>query len=100
MKKRFDIKFWKYKFRDWFELNRTGEELLNKLIYANKQLAEECIKDNITSKFYRMDIIDMFCDRYDKDKINDLLQQLDFEELSNEEIKEYEIKEEDQEMEE
>ncbi len=100
MRTRFDIKFWKKQFIKDFELNETGKELLNNLIYTNKQLAERVIIDNYERSFYRLDFIDRFSDKYDKDKINDLLQQLDYEPLTDEEIKEYEIKENEQEMEE
>lgn len=100
MRTRFDIKFWKRQFIKDFELNETGKELLNNLISANKQLAEKVIVDNYEGLFYRLDFIDRFSDNYDKDKINDLLQQLDYEPLTDEEIKEYNIKESEQEMEE
>ncbi len=100
MKTNFDIGFWKTKFAKHFELNETGKELLSQLIYSNKEAAIQLMKDCYDRKFYKEDFIDMFCDKYDKEQINTLLKQLDYEPLTDEEIETYKIKENELEMEE
>lgn len=88
----FNFDFWKREFRERFELNRIASEMLDYFIYRNPNAAKEFIINTYQEKVYKCDILDKFCDRYSTEKINSILKQIDFEELTEDEIKIYEIK--------
>jgi len=88
----FNFDFWKREFRDRFELNRIASEMLDFFIYRNPYEAKDFIINTYQEKVFKCDIVDKNCDRYNSDKINSILKQIDFEELTEEEIKIYEIK--------
>lgn len=92
MNSKFNLKFWQRDYIERFQLDREGREIFNFLIHNNPISAEQFIKDKYARDVYRLDIIDKYCDRYDKAKINKLLNDLEFDLLSDEEVKEYEIK--------
>lgn len=92
MNNKFDFDFWKIEIRDRFDLNRTGSEILNYFIHYNPIQAKNYIKDLYQSKVEKYELIDKFCDKYDSDKMNSMLKQIEFEELTEEEIAEFEIK--------
>lgn len=89
----FDFDFWKREFRDRFDLNRIGTEILSNFIHCNPSVAKNYIIDTYSQKVDRLELIDNFCDRYDSEKINSILKQIEYEELTKEEILDYDIKE-------
>lgn len=91
-KKSFNLEFWEMDYRKRFQLDREGEEILHFLVKVNPNLAKQFIKDKYERNVYRGDIIDTYCDKYDNLKINKLLNDLDFESLTQEEIIECGIK--------
>lgn len=86
-----NIEFWKRDYIKRFQLDREGKEILNFLTSASPHLAEQFIRDKYDREVYRCDIIDTYCDKYNAEKINKLLLELDQEPLSAEEIENYEI---------
>lgn len=86
-----NIDFWKRDYIKRFQLDREGTEILNFLVSANPTLAEQFIRDKYDREVLRSEIIDTYCDKYDNEKINKLLLELDQDPLSAEEIKDYEI---------
>lgn len=92
MKNEFDFDFWKIEIRDRFDLNRVGSEILTYFIYHNPKEAQNYIKDLYQSKVEKYELIDKFCDKYDSNKMNSILKQIEFEELTEEEIAEFEIR--------
>lgn len=88
----FDFKFWEMDYRKRFQINREGEEILHYLIVSNPENAKKFIQDKYSREVDRLAIIDSYCDKYDNRKINKLLNNLEFESLTQEEIKEYEIR--------
>lgn len=86
-----NIDFWKRDYIKRFQLNRDGTEILNFLVSADPTLAEQFIRDKYDREVLRSEIIDTYCDKYDNEKINKLLLELDQDPLSAEEIKDYEI---------
>lgn len=92
MSNNFNFDFWKRNMRDRFDLNRIACEILDSFIYHNPKEAENLIKDIYQSKVYKVDILDEYCEKYDSEKINSLLRQIEFDELTEDEIKIYEIK--------
>ena len=86
-----NIDFWKRDYIKRFQLNRDGTEILNFLVSANPTLAEQFIRDKYDREVLRSEIIDTYCDKYDNEKINKLLLELDQDPLSAEEIRDYEI---------
>lgn len=92
MNDKFDFDFWKIEMRDRFDLNRTGSEILNYFIHHNPTEAKNYIVELYQSKVEKYELIDKFCDKYDCDKLNSILKQIEFEELTEEEIAEFEIR--------
>ena len=92
MSNNFNFDFWKREFRDRFELNRIASEMLDYFIYHNPKAAKEFIIDTYQEKVYKCDIVDKYCDKYNSEKINSILKQIEFDELTEDEIKIYEIK--------
>ena len=86
-----NIDFWKRDYIKRFQLDREGKEILDFLTSASPQLAEQFMRDKYDREVYRCDIIDTYCDKYDNEKINKLLLELDQDPLSDKEIKDYEI---------
>ena len=86
-----NIDFWKRDYIKRFQLDREGTEILNFLTSANPQLAEQFMRDKYDREILRSEIIDTYCEKYDNEKINKLLLELDQDPLSVEEIKEYDI---------
>lgn len=92
MNNNFDFDFWKIEIRDRFDLNRVGSEILTYFIYYNPTQAQNYIRDLYQSKVEKYELIDKFCNKYDSEKINSILNQIEFDELTEQEIQEYEIK--------
>jgi len=92
MNNNFDFDFWKREFKRRFELNEITGQMLDNFIYYNPEMAKRYIIDVYQQKVYKCDILDKYCDRYDSEKINSILKQIEFDELTEEEIQEYEIK--------
>lgn len=92
MNSNFDFNFWKIEFRDRFELNRTASEMLNSFMYHNPKAAKDFIINTYQRQVYKCDIIDKYCEKYDSEKINSILKQIEFDELTEEEIQDYGIK--------
>ena len=86
-----NIEFWKKDYIKRFQLDRDGRELLNFLTSASPQLAEQFMKDKYDREVMRSEIIDTYCDKYDNERINKILHELDQDPLSDEEIDEFEI---------
>lgn len=86
-----NIDFWKRDYIKRFQLDREGKEILDFLTSASPHLAEQFMRDKYDREVYRCDIIDTYCDKYDNEKINKLLLELDQDPLSAKEIKDYEI---------
>lgn len=89
----FDLKFWQRDYIKRFQLDRDAKEILNWFVLSSPQNAEEFIKDKYAREVYRGDIIDEYCSKYDINKINKLLHDLDEEPLTKDEIENYEISE-------
>ena len=87
----FDFEFWKIEFRDRFDLDRKGYEILNSYIHNAPLQAKVFIIDTYQREVYREDIIDKYCDKYDSEKINSILKQIEFDELQQHEINVYNI---------
>ena len=87
----FDLKFWQRDYTKRFQLDREAKEILNWFVLSSPQNAEEFIKDKYAREVYRVDIIDTYCSKYDINKINKLLHDLDEEPLTKDEIIDYEI---------
>ena len=77
-----NIDFWKKDYIKRFQLNRDGTEILNFLESANPTLAEQFIRDKYDREVLRSEIIDTYCDKYDNEKINKLLLELEQDPLS------------------
>lgn len=92
MNSNFDFNFWKIEFRDRFELNRTASEMLDHFMYHNPKAAKDFIIDTYQRQVYKSDIVDKYCEKYDAEKINSILKQIEFDELTEDEIRDYEIK--------
>lgn len=90
MKSTMGIQFWKNELIKKFELNEIGKDLLNLLIYINENEALKYILSQF-QRYYRVEIINLYCEKYNKQQINKILKDLDEEELNNIEIKEYGI---------
>lgn len=91
MNNKFDVKFWQRDYIKRFELDRDAKEILNWFVLSSPQNAEKFLKDKYAREVYRLDIIDTYCSKYDSNRINKLLQELDEEKLTKDEIKNYEI---------
>lgn len=100
MSSKFNLRFWEKDYMKRYELGREAREILNWLVNYNPKIAERFIKDKYEREVYREDIIDTYCSKYDSEKINKLLNDLEYDELSEEEIKEYQIKRKEEETEE
>ena len=96
MKNIFDLKFWQRDYIKRFQLDREAKEILNWFVLSSPHNAEEFLKDKYAREVNRADIIDTYCSKYDSNKINKLLRELDEEELTKEEIKDYEILEQEE----
>lgn len=92
----FDLKFWQRDYIKRFQLDREAKEILNWFVLSSPQNAEDFIKDKYAREVYREDIIDTYCSKYDINKINKLLQDLDEEPLTKDEIEDYEILEQEE----
>lgn len=92
----FDLKFWQRDYIKRFQLDRDAKEILNWFVLSSPQNAEEFIKDKYAREVYREDIIDTYCLKYDINKINKLLHDLDEEPLTKDEIENYEISEQEE----
>lgn len=92
MNNNFNFDFWKREFRERFELNRIASEMLDHFIYHNPKAAKDFIINTYQEKVYKCDIVDKYCDKYNSEKINSILKQIEFDELTEDEIKIYEIK--------
>lgn len=88
----FNFDFWKIEMRDRFELNKMGCDILSHFIYNNPEAARRFIIDSYQANVYKCDILDKFCEKYDSEKINSILKQIEFDELTEEDIQNYEIK--------
>ncbi len=99
MNNKFNLKFWQQDYIKRFQLDREGQEILKNFIQSSPQKAEEFIKDKYGRQVYRTDIIDTYCTKYNTDKINKILKELNEEELTKEEIENYEISEQQEELE-
>lgn len=95
----FDLRFWQRDYIKRFQLDRDAKEILNWFVLSSPQNAEEFIKDKYAREVYREDIIDAYCSKYDINKINKLLHDLDQEPLTKDEIIDYEILEQQEEFE-
>ncbi len=95
----FDLKFWQRDYEKRFQLDREAKEILNWLVLSSPQDAEEFIKDKYAREVYREDIIHTYCSKYDSNKINKLLHDLDEEKLTKKEIEDYEILNQEEELE-
>lgn len=99
MNKDFDFKFWKRELRDRFDINRTGEEILTNFIYYSPEGAKEYIINLYQSNVEKYDLLDTYGEKYDVDKINSILKQIEFDELTENEIIDFNIRRnEEQEM--
>lgn len=88
--------FWKEQLVKQFELNEIGKKLLDFLETENPELAHKYIKTEF-SRFYREEIIEMFCEDYVAEEINKILKQLNHKKLDKYEIQTYEVKVEEEE---
>lgn len=89
----FDLKFWQRDYIKRFQLDRDAKEILNWFVLSSPKNAEEFIKDKYAREVDRVEIIDTYCLKYDSNKINKLLCDLDEEKLTKDEIENYEITE-------
>ena len=80
------IDFWKRDYIERFCLDREGQEILNAFIAYDKENAKEFIKDKYQREVYRSDIIDAYCEKYNKETINKILIELEYTPLSEEEV--------------
>lgn len=87
----FNFAFWKKDYLKRFNLDREGEEILDYFIAVDRDKAEEFIKDKYQREVYKTDIIDTYCERFSIEKINKILEEMEFEPLTEEEIEEYEL---------
>lgn len=90
--KEFDFDFWKRDMRERFELNRMGCEILSHFIYHEPKVAKRFIIDIYQMKVQKCDILDDYCERYDSEKIDSILKQIEFDNLTKDEIQDYEIR--------
>lgn len=91
MNKEFDLNFWRRDYEKRFQLDREAKEILKWFVLSSPQKAEEFIKDKYGREVSRLDIIDTYCSKYDNNKINKILHDLDEEKLKAEEIENYGI---------
>lgn len=89
----FNFDFWKKEMRDRFDLNRMGYEILEHFIYHNPENAKKFIIDTYQMKVDKYELIDKYCDKYNSEKINSILKQIEFDELTEQEIIDFEIEE-------
>lgn len=92
MNNNFDFDFWKIEIRDRFDLNRIACQMLDHFVHHNPKAAKDFIIDIYQTKVYKCDIVDKYCEKYDSEKINSILKQIEFNELTQEEIQDYGIK--------
>lgn len=95
MKTNMGIEFWKKTFLKKNELNEVGRDLLNILVRERPDRALEYMLDRFNADYYREEIIEMFSEKYTKDKINMILEDLDDEELQTSEIIDFNIENEE-----
>lgn len=93
MSNNFNFNFWKQDYIERFHLDREGIEMLNYFIQVTPDSAKNFIKDKYTREVYREDIIDKYCLKYNSKKINQLLDEMEYENLTADEIKYYKISE-------
>lgn len=88
----FKFDFWKIDMRERFDLNRMGCEILSHFIYHEPEVAKRFIIDTYQMKVQKCDILDDYCEKYDSEKINAILKQIEFDELTEDEIQDYGIR--------
>lgn len=86
-----NIHFWKNELIKFFDLNEVGEELLNIFIESNENDAKKFIINKF-KKIYREEILDMYSERFYTNKINQILKELNYQEITEKDIDEYRLK--------
>ena len=87
-----NIDFWRKDYIKRFRLDKEGKEILNFLVSVDKVLATQFMLNKYQTETYREDIIDSYFEKYDNEKINELLKDLEYAPLTPAEIKESNIK--------
>lgn len=91
LKDKFNLQFWQNDYVERFQLNREGREILKRFIFDSPEKAKGFIIEKYAREVYREDIIDTYCSMYNRDRINEILQDLEYEKLTDKEVEEYGI---------
>lgn len=91
MKDKFNLQFWQNDYAERFQLNREGRDILKRFIFDSPEKAKKFIIEKYAREVYREDIIDTYSSMYNRNRINEILQDLEYEKLTDKDVEEYGI---------